>query len=203
MIEIEKEEQHLKKERLDISALEEKEKSMIAHMSDVKSMIKEVEEKVKQEEVSIKGTQQHIESLQKLAHDIQSHLKNEKDVIEPLIKKKEEHEKMILELQDKIVNGLLRKKTPSKEKASDKLKDLFQEKLKVSSLIEKLNEDRSSLEKDLSELVKKAKAFQLTSKGKDLEKEIRELEEKFKAVEHKKGVFEEEFKKLGKLLKFS
>jgi chromosome segregation ATPase len=197
---IEREEQQLKRERTEANALEEKEKTLMGQMASVKSMIKDVEEKLRQEDSSIKHSEESIGGLQKLAKDIESHLRNEKEVIEPLIRKKEEHEKDIKALQEKILSGILKKKTPNKEKASDKLHDLFGEKLKVSTLIEKLNADRNSLEKELSELVKKAKAFQLTAKGKDLEKEIKDLEDKFKSVEQKKGVFEEEFKKLGKLL---
>jgi hypothetical protein len=194
------EEQQLKKEKAEAAALEEKEKGLAAHMAHAKDMIRDVEEKLKQEDSSIRHSEEHIEGLQKLAHDIEAHLRNEKEVIEPLIKKKEEHERSIKDLQEKILAGILKKKTPGKEKASEKLQDLFDDKLKVSSLIEKLNIDRNSLEKELSELVRKAKAFQLTAKGKDLERDIKELEEKFRDVEQKKGVFEEEFKKLGKLL---
>ncbi len=200
MGEISHEEQQLKREKAEAISLEEKEKGLSVQMATLQSIIKEVENKLRQEDSSIKHSEEHIERLQTLAKDIESHLRNEKEVIEPLIQKKEEHEKSIKELQEKIVAGILKKKIPNKEKASEKLKDLFGEKLKVSSLIEKLNADRNSLEKELSELVKKAKAFQLTTKGKDLEKEIRELEEKFRKVEEKKGIFEDEFKKLGKLL---
>ncbi len=197
---IEHEEQQLKREKTEASSLEEKEKSLVAQMTHFKEGMRDVEEKLKQEDASIKHSSEHIESLQKLAHDIEAHLKNEKDVIEPLIRKKEEHEKSIKELQEKILAGMLKKKSPNKEKASEKLHELFDGKLKVSSLIEKLNIDRNSLEKELGELVKKAKAFQLTAKGKDLEKDIKDLEDKFRSVEEKKGIFEDEFKKLGKLL---
>ena len=57
------------------------------------------------------------------------------------------------------------------------------------------------LEKDLMELVKKAKSFQLSSKSVDIGKQMLDLENKFKEVDKKKGLFEKEFKRLNTVFK--
>ena len=87
------------------------------------------------------------------------------------------------------------------KKASKKMKALFKKKLGVLNIIEKVNKDRNDLQKELIELIKKAKSFQLSSKSADVGDQIMDLEKKFKEVDDKKKFFEKELKQLGAVLK--
>jgi len=80
---------------------------------------------------------------------------------------------------------------------------LFEKKLGALDLIYRVNKDRDELEKDLMDLIKKAKSFQLTMKKGDISKDMVELEKKFSEVNKKKGVFEDELKRLTSFFKVS
>ena len=196
---ISREQKGLEKKKADALDLEKKGRTLRAEMTSIRSLADELEKRVKEDDFAVKHSEDHIERLRQMAEDIRQHIMKEKSALEPLLKKKEEHEKAIKDLQQEVLKKIGGK--DGKRKASARLKGFFQEKMKVSMLVEKLNEDRGKLEKDLGELIKKAKAFQLTSKGKELDKEVKDIEGKFQEMEKRKGIFEEEFRKLGKLIR--
>ncbi len=190
----------LEGERKSATSLEQQGKTLRAEMITIKNLAKELEDKIEVEDASIRNSEQHIDKLQEMAEEIRLRITQEKDSLEPLLKRKEEQERQIKSLQQAIIEKI-GAKSAAKEKASDQMRKFFEEKMKASMLVEKLNEERDGLERDLGDLIKKAKAFQLTAKGKDLEKEIKDIEGKFQEMEKRKDAFESEFKKLGELSK--
>ncbi len=197
---IAKEEKSLAGQKSSAEALERREKSLRKEIVGVRNFAREIEEKAQAQDVAIKGSEQHIDRLKQAAEGIRRRMSQGKKSFEPLLKQKEEHEHAMKELQLAIIKKINGKKKGKKD-ASVRLKGFFEEKMKASMLIEKLNSDRNLLEKDLMDLIRKAKAFRLTAKGKDLEKEVRDIENKFQEMEKRKGAFEEEYKKLGKVIK--
>ena len=93
-------------------------------------------------------------------------MEKEKGGLEPLVKKKGEQEKKIQQIQEKILKKLAgkEKKLEVSKRTSKKLKKIFDNKMRVINLIDRVNKDKDNLEKGLIELIKKAKSFQLTSK---------------------------------------
>ena len=133
----------------------------------------------------MKIDKKYIKDLKSFADKIKFEVGQEKNAIKALLKKTGEQKEKIIKIQ-KI------------KKDSIKFKNFFNEKLSFLNLIDRTNNDRDQLEKGLSELVKKAKSFQLTSKSVDVGKEMLYLENKFKEVDERKSIFETGLKKLTK-----
>jgi|SRR3989338_860087 len=200
---IRSEEEELRKEKEDALSIEESEKLLKKRLEEMKSTINMLEQKIDAENERIRNSESHVERLKNLVEQIKIRAEKEKGMIEPLVEKSVQHEKKILELQDRVLRkiGEKERKLQAAKKVSKKFKEFFDRKMRVISLIDKLHQDRDALEMELMELVKKAKSFQLTSKSADVGKEILDLEKKFIEVDKKRKVFEEEYKKLGEELK--
>ena len=200
---IRSEEEELRKEKEDALSIEESEKLLKKRLEEMKSTINMLEQKIDAENERIRNSESHVERLKNLVEQIKIRAEKEKGMIEPLVEKSVQHEKKILELQDRVLRkiGEKERKLQAAKKVSKKFKEFFDRKMRVISLIDKLHQDRDALEMELMELLKKAKSFQLTSKSADVGKEILDLEKKFIEVDKKRKVFEEEYKKLGEELK--
>ncbi len=200
---IKKGEGDLAKDRVEASSIEESEELIKKKVAGLKALIKQVEDRANQKEESIKNSEQHIRNLELLAKKTQERLEKEKEIIEPLVEQSINQTKKVKDLQDKILEKIAAKEKKLKgvKKASEKMKAFFQKKMGVLGLIEKVNKDRNDLEKELIELIKKAKSFQLSSKSKDTGAQIVNLENKFEEVNKKKTLFEDELKKLSSFFK--
>ena len=195
---IKREREALAKENTDAASLEESEKILNKKLEELKGMVGTIEKKLSAENTAIKDSESHIQRLGLLIENIKQRVEEEKSVIEPLIQKSREQEKKVIELQDRILKKISEneKSVSNAKTITGKFKNLFEKKLMAMDLIYKVNKDRDELEKNLMELIKKAKGFQLTMKRGDVGKEMIELEKKFSEVDKKKGVFENELKKL-------
>ena len=71
----------------------------------------------------------------------------------------------------------------------------------MEDLINKVDQDREALRTELNDLINKATAFNLASRGTDVKKHISELEEKFKHIDKKKSGFTKELSQLTKIFK--
>jgi len=199
LAEIKKEGIALGKEKAEAKSIEESEKIINEKLNNLKSIIKQVEDRVKMEEDSVKISESNIQRLGTMADSIKANVEKEKGLIEPLVQKSREQAEKIQELQNIIIKKIQtkEKKLKGEKKASEKMRIFFNKKFGVLNFIEKVNKDRDDLENELISLVKKAKSFQLSSKSADIGSQISSLEKKFKGVDDKKKNFEKEIKKLG------
>ncbi len=195
---VSKERQELKKEKFEAKSIEESEMQLNEKLTGFKGMIGLIEKKILDEDRTIKNSELHIEKLNLLVEDIHGRVREEKSSMESLISKSEEHEKKMQEIQDGIMKKILQnqKNISDAEHMTKKVRDFFEKKLFVATLVDNVNKDRDDLEKSLIGLIKKAKAFELTSKGGDVSAQMIDLEKKFGEVDKKKAFFETELKKL-------
>lgn len=201
--EIKREELILEKDKTEATSIEEAEELIKNRVASLRAMIKNVEDKARNEEESIKNVEEHIKNLELLAKKVEEKIEKERAIIDPLVEQSLSQTEKIKELQQKIVKMILlkEKKLKGAKKASEKMKAFFKKKLGVLSLIEKVNKDRNELESEVIGLIKKAKAFELSSKSRDTDTQIGDMEKKFNEVDDKKKQFEEELKKLNSFLK--
>ena len=201
--EINKEEIELEKDEGQVRSLEESEKLIRDKIEGLKEMIKNVENKAVEGEEEIKLSEKDIQKLALVVQNIRNRIEKEKELIAPLVKRSEEQTKKIKELQDIVINKIeeKEKKLKGTKKVSKKVRELFNKKMGIFGLIEKINKDRNDLQKELIDLIRKAKSFQLSSKNSDIGGQITDIEKKFKEVDAKKEVFEKELEKLGLFLK--
>ncbi len=192
------EREQLLKEKKEAVSIEESEEALNARLIELKDMVGKLEKKLSDEGVAVKNSEAHIQRLNLLMEEVKQRVAEEKGIVEPLIEKNKEQERKILDLQDQVL-----KKISENEKRASNAKDLtkrfkviFEKRVGALDLIYKVNKDRDELEKNLMELIRKAKSFQLTMKKGDVSKEMIELEKKFSEVNQKKSIFEEELKKL-------
>jgi len=200
---VKRERDDLTREKAEAKSIEESEKILGKKLSALKSMIGMIEKRVSDEDASIKNSESHIERLNTMINEIKKHVEEEKSTIEPLIAKSRYQEKKVVELQDQIIKKISenQKNVANVKEMTSKVNAFFQKKLVVVNLVDKVNKDRDDLEKSLIELIRKAKAFQLTAKSGDIGKDMEDLEKKFREVDDKKGAFEGELKKLTSFFK--
>ena len=195
--------EELNKEKAEAQSIEESEKILNKRLTEMKSMIGLIENKVLGEDTAIKNSELHIEKLSLLIEDIKQRVDEEKAIIDPLIEKSREQERKVLEIQDKIMRKIAQKQksVADVKNVTKKVREFFDKKLAVVNLVDKVNKDRDDLEKSLIELIKKAKSFQLTAKSGDVGKQMIDLEKKFSEVSKKKTQFESELKELGSFIR--
>mgnify|MGYP001579870522 CR=1 FL=1 len=201
--EIKKEEEGLEKEKTEAKSLEESEKLIQNRLTGIKQLISKVEGRLGKDAENVKGSEKNIQRLLQMAESVKSRVDKEKGIIEPLIKDSIKQSKRIKELQERIIKKIedKEKKLKGAKKASMRIRELFRRKMGIINLIEKVNKDRNDLQKELVELVKKAKSFQLSSSKGDIENQMLDMEKKFNQVDNKKKFFERELKRLSSLLK--
>ena len=200
---IKKEEKALEKDKKKANSLEESEELIKERLNSLRELIKKVDRKSKTEERNIEVSERNIERLNLLAESTRVSIEKGKSLIDPLVEESKYQTEKIKQLQGAIINKIKdkEKKLKGAKTASKKIEALFKKKMGVLNLIEKVNKDRTDLQNELIELIKKAKSFQLSSKGADTGKEITDIENKFKEVDAKKRLFETELKKVGHFLK--
>lgn len=197
------EEEGLKKDREQASSIEESEKIIENKLNSLKAFIKKIESKVQTEEESVKASESNIQKLILMTEAAKIRVEKEKGLIEPLVERSRIQTENIKGLQDKIIQKIIakEKKLQGVKQASKEMKKLFKRKLGVLGIIETVNKDRNDLQKELIALIKKAKAFQLSSKSSDVGEEIEDIEKKFNQVDIKKKLFEKELKNLSSFFK--
>ena len=193
--EIKKEKSELEREKKDAKSVEESEKILKSRLEDLKKTIGLMGKRISSDDLAIKNSEGHITRLNMIIEEIKKHVEEEKGNIEPMTKKSEELEKKMKQLESGIIKKISQK-GPDAGQASKKMKNFFEKKLVFVNLIEKVNKDRDDLEKELIDLIKKAKSFQLSAKSADVGKQMTELEKKFNELDKKKGSFEQELNHL-------
>jgi len=173
----------------------------------IEDTINIVKQKSKSEDIHIEDLESHIKKLKDLAEDTKEIINMQKSKIVPLAKESKEYEKKVLQSQKEILKKvfergrIIKKNISESKRLSDKFKNFFEKKMEASNLIEKINDDRNNLRKELNDFISKAKAFSLSSKSEDIQRHIDIMEKKFKDIDQKKNIFEKEVSKLFSLIK--
>ena len=196
------EEKQLEEEKLHTLNMKELERSMEKKIESLKTTAKDIEDKIKVDDDALANSEGHIKKLKLLADDIKAKVKADHDQLSIMLDKNKEHENKMIELQESMFKKLKSAKVSKSPKADvyKKFRDFFDKKMKTTELINKVNKDRDDLERELKDLIRKAKAFQLSSKKGDINKHVKELEKKLEEVTDKKNSFEKELKEVHTLL---
>jgi len=140
--------------------------------------------------------------MKKLAEGTKKTITEQRNKMFSLANESKEHEKKILNSQKEILkkvfekSRMMKKDTRESKKLSDKFKNFFEKKMEAETLLNKIDDERNNLKKELNDLISKARAFTISSQSTDVEKHVKLLEKKMKDIDKKKGFFEKEIKKL-------
>lgn len=204
---INEEEQQLDKDKIEALTIHEKEAALMGRLESIRKTIETFEDTVEAEDKRVLNAEDHITRIRGLSSEIKKNVEKRKDDLDVLFDESKKQEINILELQDSILQKVKRKKEEIESRiaegkgASKKFKDFFDKKGDVESLIRKISEHKNELEKDLMQLIQKAKAFNMASKSRGIETPISDLKKKFNKINKNKSKFEQELRKLANLLK--
>ncbi|MBN2566634.1 hypothetical protein JXB02_00940 [Candidatus Woesearchaeota archaeon] len=196
----------LEEERSELLTIKGKENELKKKLDMFKGTIDILREKIDDEEGTIGISEKHIQKLEDISDRIRKEVDSHKQSFEPMVKESKAKQQEILDLQKSIVEKVMQKRqvieneVKSSHLASDKFKRFFNKKNLIERLIRKLTDERDKLEEELQALIKKAHAFNITTKSADVKKHIAELSQKFKEIDRKKGFFESEIGKLTSLI---
>ena len=201
------EEKEIKKQKLKGKSIQKTEDKLKNNIKNMHDSIKKLKKELGKENEYLKSSDDHLNHLKELAKKTKETTTLQKRKIPPLIKKNKEYQMKIKKSQEDIVKKVFKKSMLIKnninesKKLSTKFKKFFEKKMEAVDLIDKINEDKDNLRKELTNFIKKAKAFKVLTKTKDIQKEINVMEKKFKDIDNKKNVFEKEITKISSLLK--
>ena len=204
---IDYEQEKLDRERLETISLREREMGVKRRLKQFQESIDSIQSAVNNEELEIDNTEKRILGLKKLADKVKKEVVGSRGKKKELGKQREAHQKKITELQNEVIEKVeknrerITKQIEEGKISSRKFKEFFNKKMNVEKLIKNLDKQKDNLEYELIELIKKAKAFHLSSNSTGLKGHVKELEGAFENIKKGKTMFEREAIKLSSLLK--
>tara|TARA_Y100000310_G_scaffold219247_1_gene220639 strand:- start:5111 stop:6259 length:1149 start_codon:yes stop_codon:yes gene_type:complete len=197
------EEQEIEVERKKAISVGEMEKEVYKKVEDLKVLLASVEHQAKVKDSGLKTVLENFDQLNEKLIRIKNQVESQKSEVDDTLKKRDERQKRIQELQATILQKIRSNEDSMKDARGigDKIKTIFDKKQSSTDIFETLSSNKEELEHDLKDLIKKAKAFQLSSKSQTVGKDVIQLEKKFDQVEKKKNVFDSMYKKLVNLTK--
>lgn len=201
LAEIQLEEKRLGFEKEQFHTLEEGELVLQRRLNELKDTVKDLQNRINEEGSIIGQSKSHVEKLKYLAHKVEDSVEKDNEYVDLLKQKQQENFQKLLKVQDEVMRKISTHTSSSTQASqlTNKFQTYFKSKLHAFDVIDKLNLDRDELEKEMLDLLRKAKAFQLGTGIKDNEK-IVELEKRFKTVDEKKKHFEGELNEFNQLM---
>jgi len=204
---IDLEEEKLDRERLNTISLREKEMQLKNKLNLFQENIDKINQAIKENDYIIDDSGKKIKELKKKAIKIKKETSTKKQKGTDLDKQSRWHKQRILDLEKSILEKVeknkaaIAKQIEDGKTSSNKFREFFDRKVDIENLMGETEKKKDELESELIELIKKAKAFHLSSNTDSLKSHTKELEKTFENIKKKKAKFEQEAVKLGSLLK--
>ncbi len=204
---IDLEEEKLDRERLNTISLREKEMQLKNKLNLFQENIDKINQAIKENDYIIDDSGKKIKELKKKAIKIKKETSTKKQKGTDLDKQSRWHKQRILDLEKSILEKVeknkaaIAKQIEDGKTSSNKFREFFDRKVDIENLMGDMEKKKDELESELIELIKKAKAFHLSSNTDSLKSHTKELEKTFENIKKKKAKFEQEAVKLGSLLK--
>lgn len=194
--EVEEETEKLAHERKEMEDLHLQEETLSKRLEALKDIMDSVRTQLADEEASIKHHEQRLESLTGVASTLEKDIKNKREKeITPLVQSSKRHQEKILSIQDDIIEKIkVRKAEIAKHETQGKeiarrFEKFFEKKSQTERIVTDLEKDKIAMKEELSELIRKAKSFDLASKKSDTKKHIKDLEKQFSEFDNKQKSF--------------
>ena len=207
LTDIKHDESALNKEQVNAGSMRAMLKEMNSGVKQMQESMESIKEKLSRQNEMIDSVESHISRLKSIADSQKKVMEAKSSEMKGLVAESVDQEKKIMSLQDDILKKCaLKKKLLSDEVAGGKscaenFKKFFESNKKIDEYLNKINEDKIHLEKELKELIVKAKAFNLMTKSQDVKNYVNDLQKKFKQVEADKDSFEREIGNLHNMIK--
>lgn len=204
---VSKEEKKIIKERMSVISLKKKEDDMEEKINSFKKAVAGLHKMLDLEEDELSDAEKHVNSLLKDLDRIKDKIQEKISYVESLEKESKKHQEKISKAQEEILKKIksneetIRTTISEGKNYADQFRKFFERKNRMETAISNVEKHKHELESELSELIKRAKVFKISSKSKSLGKEISEIESAFLKVENKKKFYESELKKLIDMIK--
>lgn len=186
----------IEQERSEFLDLKKEEHDLLKRIEALKDIVKRVQTRVETHESVLSNHEQRLGTLRELADKLRSDIiEKRKKEIEPLLKISDDQSGRILRIQNEIVEKVKagRDKMQEFEKQSREISERFESFFKRRSQTEQVMQDlekaKLEMKEELSALIRKAKAFEITDKNADTNTHVRELEKKFQDFDKKRNGF--------------
>ncbi|MBN1156767.1 hypothetical protein JXA85_04065 [Candidatus Woesearchaeota archaeon] len=201
------EELKLGEEKDRTSKLKTEQQELIKRIDDIRKAIPALENAMKTEEKIVEGEELHISNLKKEAEKLKKEIINGSKFIQEFVRKSEESNKKMQEIQIGILEKMKKEKDKTKSSEEDisgiklKFENFFNKKMQIDVLFDKINSDVEKLERELLKLVDEATIIEMSMEAGTAKERIGELDKKYKEILKKKKVFEDEILKLYDIVK--
>jgi chromosome segregation ATPase len=201
------EEKKIDQEKTNALSIRERENLIKQRLGDLRKAIETLETTIDTEDKEVVNTEEHISRLKGMAGEIIKSVESKKGDLDRLFAEGKEQEKKIIEMQASILAKAKEKKEEIDKRiaegkgATKHFKTFFEKKAKVDQMLQNLTNERNELEKELINLIQKAKAFSIAAKTKNIPAKVTELKKSLAKIDQKKGVFEKNVRKFVSLLK--
>lgn len=205
--EIGAENKRLTAERNEFVDIKHEEDDLTKRITALQEILKSVSTRLTGQTQEMKSHEERLLRLREVAEKLQKELleKKEKE-IEPMLKVSKDQEARITRIQDEIVQKVkqrrdeLTKVEGQSHEIAKRFEDFFQKRARTESTIKELEKAKAEMKEELSDLIKKAKAFDLAAKGADTNAHIKALEGKFQEFDKKRGAFATKLEKLKSII---
>lgn len=189
------EQKKLEQEHIEFSDIKKEEHDLMKRIDALKDILGSVQSRLDSHKGVLDTHEQRLTTLRELADTLKEDIveKRQKE-IEPLLKISTDQSGRILRIQDEIVQKIKSGRDKMQEFESqskeivEQFEHFFTKKAKTEQAIQELEKAKLEMKEDLNELIKKAKAFEITSKG-DTNAHVKELEGKFQDFDRRRGAF--------------
>jgi chromosome segregation ATPase len=199
---IDAEEVRLQKEKEESLSMMRTEQDLHQRVNDLIKEIEGIKNVFKENESHVENSEKTITNLRNIAEKIKKEIENKKKDIDALILENKEYEKKIIEGQKELLKNIKSEtqkvSSHKKDYTEDKFKAFFKEKKEIEDLLRDLENEKSLLEGELQELIKKAKAFKVSASSKNLSKNVKDLETHFRSTEKRRSEYVTKMDKLKK-----
>jgi len=201
------EEKVISAEKLKAESIKRVEDELKGKIKKIEESIINIKKKVKDEDVYIEDMENHIKHLRNLASETKNIIRLQNNNLKPLADESLEYKRKVEKIQKDVLKKVykntkkIRDDIKESERLSEKFKDFFNKKIETINLVDKINQDRNDIKKELDQFIARANAFSASSKSADIQKEILIMEKKFREIDRKKSVFEKEIGMLCSLVR--
>lgn len=200
--ELDEEKKAIEKKRDRLDELKSLEKNMEAKVEEFRAMTEKIAQSVRKEETGIQDSEEHIKRLEKVIEKVKEDLGRDFGSVDDIIKDNQKAIQKIEEMQNSIIEKAkkfqeaMASEGGKGKNAAKKFQEFFEKKIKADEMIKEIEMEGQLLERELEYLIKKAKAFELSSNSRKMGAHIKEMKTRFDNVEKKKERYISEVKKL-------
>jgi hypothetical protein len=205
--EIAKENDVLKLERQEFGDIKKEEDDLMKRIDALQEIMKSIASRLGGQSQTVAVHEERLLRLRELAEKLQHEISEKKvKEIDPLLKISKDQEGRIMRIQDEIVAKIKQRRDNMEEfrgqseEVAKRFEVFFDKQARTEATLKELEKAKVEMKEELTELIRKAKAFDLAAKGADTNQHIRDLETKFNTFDEKRSSFGKQLEKLKSII---